>query len=138
MRRSSVMAAVMLAGVLAVSAVAGCGGSGTSANGKTFKITDTSIEAKVGDQFIIELESNATTGFQWGISGSLNPTVVTKVRSIYVPGPNAKKMVGAGGVERWTFKAVGKGTGKIAMIYSQPFDKTAKPAKTVTFNVNVQ
>lgn len=137
MRRSVVMAAVVLSTVLAVSA-AGCGSSGTSANGKTFSIEDTDIQAKVGDQFVIELESNATTGFQWGISGSLNPSVVSKVRSTYVAGPNAQKMVGAGGVERWTFKALGKGTAKIAMIYTQPWEKTTKPAKSVTFNVTVQ
>ncbi|MHB8896224.1 MAG: protease inhibitor I42 family protein [Candidatus Geothermincolia bacterium] len=47
-------------------------------------------------------------------------------------------MEGVGGVEKWTFKAVGKGTGTIVMIYRQPFDKTAKPAKTVTFTINVQ
>ena len=138
MRRYVVMAAVVLAAVLSISAVAGCGSSGTSANGKTFTIKDTRINAKVGDQFVIQLESNATTGFAWGISGTLNPSVVTKVRSTYIAGPNPKNMSGVGGTEKWTFKATGKGKGKIVMIYYRSFDKTAKPAQTVTFTVNVQ
>ncbi len=135
MKRLIFAAAATLSVVLAVSA-AGCGG-GMSADGKTFTITKTKIDAKVNDRFVIELESNATTGFQWGISGSLNPSVIKKVRSTYVAGENPDNKMGVGGVERWTFEAVGKGTGTIVMIYRQPFDKEAKPARTVTFTVTV-
>ena len=138
MKRFSVTAVILLAAALMLSALAGCGSSGTSANGKTFTISDVNISAKVGDTFTIQLESNATTGFQWSTSGSLNPKVVKKVRSTYVAGANPGGMTGVGGIEKWVFTAVGAGTGTILMIYSQPFDKTAKPAQTVTFTVNVQ
>jgi predicted secreted protein len=138
MKRLWITSAALLAAVLTVGFVAGCGSSGTSANGKTYKITNTKIDAKVGDQFIIELESNATTGYQWGLSGSLNSSVLKKVSSTYVAGPNPKGMTGVGGVERWKFEAVGKGTGTIVLIYKQQFDKASKPAKTATFTVTVQ
>jgi len=139
MKKYGAIGGITLAAALTLSALAGCGStSASSANGKTFIITNKSIDAKVSDKFIIQLESNATTGFQWGLSGSLNPSVVEKVSSTYVSDPNPKGLMGAGGVEKWTFKAVGKGTGTIALVYSQPWDKTAKPAKSATFTINVQ
>jgi inhibitor of cysteine peptidase len=138
MKRLWLLSAALLAPVLVVTLMAGCGSSGTSANGKTYTITNTKISAKVGDQFTIQLTSNATTGYQWGISGSLNSAVVKKVSSTYVASPNPKGMTGVGGVEKWKFQAVGKGTGTIVLVYRQPFDKTAKPAQTATFTITVQ
>ena len=128
---------IVLAAVLALSALAGCG-SGSSANGKTYTITNNKISAKVGDVFVIQLESNATTGFQRGIAGSLNPAVVKKVSSTYVAGANPKGLAGVGGVEKWTFKAVGAGTATLAMTYTQTFNKGAKPAQTATFTITVK
>lgn len=122
---------VVLSLVVSLAAI-GCGG-GT----KTYTQSDTNITASAGDQFVIQLESNPTTGFQWGISGSLNPTVVKKIGSKYVPGKNARTQVGAGGVENWTFHGMAKGTTKIVMTYARPFEKGTAPAQTVTFNVTV-
>ncbi len=135
MKRLSVVAVILLAAALTLTAAAGCGSSGTSSNGKTFTINDTNITAKVGDQFTIELDSNQTTGFQWGISGSLNPKIVKKISSTYIAGANPSGAAGVGGKEKWKFQVMGAGTGTIVMIYSQRFDKTAPPAKTVTFTV---
>jgi predicted secreted protein len=142
MKRFSAVAIVLMVAALTLTAVAGCGSStSTSANGKTFTVDTTNITAKVGDQFTIQLTSNQTTGFQWGLSGSLNPAVVKMVRNTYVAGaassPNSSA-VGVGGLEKWVFKCVGKGTATIVLIYSQPFDKTAKPAQTETFTLTVQ
>jgi len=140
MKRFFKAAIILTVAALALTAAAGCSSSSTtSANGKTFTITNTNITAKVGDQFTIQLESNATTGFQWGIAGSLNSAVVKKVSNKYVTGAaKTSSAVGVGGVEKWVFKCVGSGTATVVMIYSQPFDKTAKPAQTLTFTITVQ
>ena len=130
-------AAIVLAAVSGLAALAGCCG-GTSANGKTYTISSKSINASAGDEFIVELESNQTTGFQWGIAGSLDPSVLKKVSSKYVPSANPSGQMGAGGKELWAFKAVRAGTTTIAMTYTQPFDKAASPAETATFTVTVK
>lgn len=114
-------------------ALVGCGNSSV----KTYTEKDTNVTAKVGSQFVIQLQSNRTTGYQWGVSGTLDSAVVKKVSSKYVPGKNAQKQVGAGGVEDWTFEAAGKGSAKIVMVYMQPFEQQAAPAWTVTFDVTV-
>lgn len=130
MKRLSVVLVVAL--VVGVVALPGCG-----SGGKTYTEKDTNITAKVGSQFVIELQSNQTAGYQWGVSGSFDSTVVKKISSKYVPGKNSQKQVGVGGVENWTFEAAGKGSTKIVMVYMQPFDKQAAPAQTVTFDVTV-
>ena len=132
MKRFSAAVLVFLA--LCSAALAGCGSSGP----KTYSKNDTNITVKAGDTFIIRLESNQTTGFQWGVAKPLNTSVIKKVGSKYVVSSNQNQKAGVGGVEQWTFDATGKGNTKIEMIYRQPFEETPKPpAEAVTFDVTV-
>jgi inhibitor of cysteine peptidase len=115
------IAALALVTVLAVGLVAGCGGSGTTPTTPTSKVktytkADKNITAKAGDTFIITLESNPTTGYEWSITGPLSPAI-QNTGSKYIPGPNAKKLEGAGGVQNFTVKAVSKGSALIQMEY---------------------
>jgi len=130
MKRLLVPGAVVLAACALLAA--GCGG-GT----KTFGISDTNITVKTGEQFIIQLESNRTTGFQWGITKTLDPAIVKKIKTTYTV-KGGKKLVGAGGTEQWTFQAVGPGSTKIVMGYSRPFERGKTAARVATFNVTVQ
>lgn len=128
MKRIACLAAVFVVAALVGVLAAGCGGGGskttpttTPSKGtvKTYTIADKSITAKVGETFIIELESNPTTGYQWSITGPLSPAL-QKVSSQYVPSKTtSSNVVGSGGVEKWTFKAVGTGDAVIQMEYLQ-------------------
>jgi inhibitor of cysteine peptidase len=131
MKRFLGMGMVLLAVGLAF--LAGCGGGGT----KTYGTSNTSITASGGEQFIIQLDSNKTTGFQWGISTPLDAKVVKKIKSTYIVSSSSSK-VGAGGIEQWTFQAVGPGATKIVMAYGRSFEKGQAPAQVVTFNVTVK
>ena len=46
-------------------------------------------------------------------------------------------MVGAGGVENWTFKALAKGETTISMEYSRPWEGGEKAAQTFELTVVV-
>lgn len=130
MKRFLVLGAVMLTAGAVLAA--GCG-SGI----KTFGVSDTNITVKNGEQFVIQLESNKTTGFQWGLSNALDATIVKKIKSSYTV-KGGKNQVGAGGTEEWTFQAVRPGATKIVLGYSRPFEQGKTAAKVVTFNVTVQ
>jgi len=67
------------------------------------------ITVKVGETFIIELASNVTTGYAWQLSSKIKPKAVEFVGSEYVADSNPDMLVGAGGKEKWTFKAVDAG-----------------------------
>lgn len=130
MKRFLVLGAVMLTAGAVLAA--GCG-SGI----KTFGVSDTNITVKTGEQFVIQLESNRTTGFQWGLTKTLDPAIVKKIKTTYTV-KGGKKLVGAGGTEQWTFQAVGPGSTKIVMGYSRPFERGKTAARVATFNVTVQ
>jgi len=99
------------------------------------------VELAAGGSLTVTLESNATTGFQWELASISDQTVMEKVANTY-EAPEAKEgetpMVGAGGQEVWTFKALTKGESTISMEYSRPWEKGEKAAQTFSLTVVVQ
>lgn len=87
------------------------------------------INTKAGNTFKIQLESNASTGFQWKLAVPLDEKIVKLVSSDYIA-PNTN-LVGAGGKEVWVFKAIKKGTTKISLKYVRPWEKIAPVSQKV-------
>ena len=65
------------------------------------------FDVVVGEEFSFTLASNATTGYHWELAEPLNEAIVKLVGSQY-QAPNTN-LLGAGGQEVWTFRAVGAG-----------------------------
>lgn len=112
-----------------------CGSDAEPAEGgRTIDLTaedsGSSVEAAVGDEIVITLESNVTTGYAWTLVTEPESEVLDLVDSEYVA-PDTD-LVGAGGEEVWTFVATGEGTTALAMSYQrssgdvagEPFDLT--------------
>jgi predicted secreted protein len=143
-RIARIAAASLAALALTTGAVAltGCGESdaqvtsGESSDPATYTQADTTIQAQVGETFVIQMASNPTTGYQWKMTPTGDPGVNLE-SSKYVPDTQTgtATMVGMGGMENWTFSAVSAGTGTL-VFDSIPPGKTT-PAETVTFNVTV-
>ncbi|MCK8600813.1 protease inhibitor I42 family protein [Desulfoferrobacter suflitae] len=89
-----------------------------------------------GEQFSVSLDSNPTTGYHWELAEPLDERVVRLIGDVY-QGPETK-LVGAGGKEVWTFRAVGTGEATIAMKYVRPWQKDVPPEKTAQFAVTVR
>lgn len=98
--------------------------------------TPNSLEAKVGQEFTITLESNATTGYQWQLAKPLDESVVKLVGSEYKAPQDGR--VGQGGEEVWAFKAMGTGKTEVAMKYVRPWEKDVQPVEERTFTVTVK
>lgn len=95
------------------------------------------IKAKVGQEFMLKLDANRTTGYQWQLARPLDKEVLTLVSTDYWI-PKTPGMVGAGGKSVWKFKAIGKGKALIYLKYVRPWEKKAKPVKTKTFIIIVE
>ena len=93
------------------------------------------INARAGENFIITLESNPTTGYSWQLAKPLDEKIVQLVGSEYVP--SKTDLVGAGGMEKWTFLAVKKGTTRVSLKYVRPWEKDKPPAEENTFLIKV-
>lgn len=124
---------ILAAGVLAL-AVAACGG----ATGKTVELSQkdsgTTLQVATGDKIVISLESNPTTGYSWAEAKTSSVgDVLQLVSKSYESESDA---VGSGGVEKWTYKAVGAGTANPELEYVRPFEPGKVAGKfTVTVNV---
>jgi inhibitor of cysteine peptidase len=121
--------------LLATLALTACGSDAESAEGgRTIELgmedSGGTVTARPGDEILVTLESNASTGFAWVLVTEPASEVVDLVDSEYVA-PETD-LVGAGGEEVWTFVATGEGTTAIAMSYQrssgeaagEPFDLT--------------
>jgi len=111
------------------STMAGC------AEPKQFSDASSPIAVKAGEEFVISLESNPSTGYHWQLSKPLNEAIMVLVDSQF-QAPNTK-LIGAPGVELWTFKASGKGSTEVAFEYVRSWEKDVPPARNAVFTVLV-
>lgn len=77
-------------------------------------------EVNSGEEFTIELASNPTTGYQW--EANWDDEYITLIKKDYVPDPYLPGMVGSGGTEIYTFKALKPGQTNIGFDYIRPWD----------------
>ncbi len=89
-----------------------------------------------GGLLTVTLESNQTTGYSWELKEISDPSVLQKTDNKYETPTSS--LVGAGGKEVWTFKALKAGTTTLSMEYSQPWEGGQKDAKSFTLTVVVK
>jgi inhibitor of cysteine peptidase len=94
------------------------------------------LEVTAGQEFSITLTSNVTTGYHWELAAPLDETVIKLLGSEY-KAPETK-LVGVGGQEIWTFRAIGQGHTVINLKYVRPWEKDVAPVKTASYMVIVQ
>ncbi|OPY74035.1 MAG: Chagasin family peptidase inhibitor I42 [Syntrophorhabdus sp. PtaU1.Bin058] len=113
----------------------GCAQESAMKRKKVFSGSETPFVMKAGDEFVLTLESNPTTGYRWQIADKPDEKIVRLIGSEY-KAPDTK-LVGAGGNEIWTFRAEGKGKAAINLIYVRPWEKGTPPAKTANVTIVV-
>jgi predicted secreted protein len=90
---------------------------------------------KVGDELVIELDANATTGYEWQIQTPTDDTVIELASSEYLA-PDESAGMGAGGTQVFTFRATGVGTTDILIYYWRPWESSI-PTEENTYTLNV-
>jgi predicted secreted protein len=95
------------------------------------------IIVDTGKEFTIILESNPTTGYHWEIVGELDPNMVEFLKNDYTS-TSDPNLVGGGGVEVWTFKAVNAGETQVTLGYYPPSNDPVEPQQTTKFTVTVK
>jgi predicted secreted protein len=128
-----VLALVLMAGI-AVGTMAATAGGGKSINIDA-SYSGKQVELSIGESLVVTLASNVTTGYSWTLTGISDESVLQKTKNEYIaPKTN---LVGAGGQEVWTFKALKKGTSTISMGYSRPWEAGTPPIETFGLTVVV-
>lgn len=90
----------------------------------------------VGEEFTVSLRSNQTTGYQWTIT-KLDPDYLTLMQQTYQRNQKPKGMVGVGGEELFSFKALKSGSTKIVIDYKRAWEKDIAPAQRECITVTI-
>jgi len=99
------------------------------------KVTGDTFETTVGKSFVIALDANATTGYAW-TQNIKDPAVVAYVSDTYNAEVRDPQVVGGGGTDTFTFKALAKGTTTITLSYARPWESVpAAQTRTITVTV---
>ena len=101
------------------------------ANGKT-------VAATIGQQILIRLKGNPTTGYRWDVAKLEGEAIEQVGKAKYAVDKGAEGRMGAGGTFVFTFKAVRKGKATLTLAYARPWEKKKKPAKTFRLTVEVK
>lgn len=108
--------------------------AGCKISAETYSDAGRTVTVKRGQQFVIALGSNPTTGYSW--EATYDEKILTLVEKTYEQGEQSKELVGAGGIEFFRFEAFRSGDTKIDLVYKRPWEGTVSLAKS--FNVVIK
>jgi inhibitor of cysteine peptidase len=121
--------------LVAVAVIAICLLGGCVREVKTYTDSGQTIDIGVDQEFIIALDANPTTGYDWEVS--LDETILELVEKTYKLGEKAEEgVVGAGGVDYFRFKALKAGETEITMVYKRTWEETGIDQKVFTVNID--
>ena len=103
----------------------------------TERDTGHEVTMTVGQVIVVELPSNATTGYGWNYRSEDMP-VLEKTGSAYMENAHPFGMVGVGGTEIWRFRALKVGRQTLRLYYARAWETGVAPARTVNFTVVVK
>ncbi|MFN7388086.1 protease inhibitor I42 family protein [Brevundimonas sp.] len=140
-------AIVTLAGLTLLSACQAAGTASAPAEAAPAATSTSDIEGvrggettlSVGQTLHIALPSNATTGYQWQISG-VEGSVLTPAEPFgdEVVDPHAPGMVGVGGQTHWRLVASRPGSATLTFTYARSWERNTPPAETATYRIVVR
>ena len=104
----------------------------------TAKANGTTTALKPGQDLIVRLAGNPTTGFHWEVKSVTGKAVAAVGEVEYKADPAPRQMVGSGGMFVAKFHAAAPGQSVITMVYRRPWEKDVAPIETFTVTVDVK
>ncbi|BAQ35172.1 protease inhibitor I42 family protein [Dehalococcoides sp. THU3] len=106
---------------------------GCSPEVKSYTDADTLIECRAGDEFIVALPANPSTGYSWEFQSASSKVYL--VEKTYTPDNADNTLVGGGGTEYFRLKALDIDETELWFYYSRPWDSV--PLETLVINLKV-
>ena len=100
--------------VMVVSLVSGCGGV------KTYVDPEEKISVGIEDEFIIALDANPTTGYDWEVSCDWYKLQLEEEK--YSPDEKTEVLSGTGGTKYFRFSASKTGETDVTFVYKRPWE----------------
>ena len=99
-------------------------------NGKEFGIG-------LGEEFVVELSENPTTGYIWTVSEYISPNISLINSKFFLPREDPH-MVGQAGSRIFVFKAIKSGTALLGLGLRRPWGKEDKYADTFSIKLSIE
>ena len=103
----------------------------------TEKNNGDSLNLKINDTVEIKLESNPTTGYSWFLSDNVDETIVSVTSPEFMESKKDEDLVGAGGYEIFTIKAIAKGKTDIILNYERPWEEGVEPFEIFEITISI-
>ena len=95
------------------------------------------LSLQVGQQFILRLPSNPTTGFRWVLRDGAESVLQSLGPEVY-SNPEDAGLVGSAGKSTWRFQTRERGEGRLLLTYQRPWETDVAPAKTFDCELRVK
>jgi predicted secreted protein len=102
------------------------------------KANGTTVPATLGQQILIRLRGNPTTGYEWKVAKLEGEAIEQVGEPKYVPDDPKGERAGAGGTFVFTFRAAKAGQAALTLAYARPWEKKKEPAQTFALTVEVK
>jgi len=120
-------AAVAVISILVVPLIAGCGGV------EVYTDSEQVINTTVNQEFIIALDSNPTTGYDW--EASYDENMLSLGKKEYKPYKTEHAPIGSGGTDYYQFKALKVGGTEITVTYKRSWETEYAEQKVFTVDI---
>lgn len=97
----------------------------------------TPLELRQGQELVLILPSNPTTGFRWEMRNAAGSVLRSLGPEVY-SNPEDAGLVGSAGESTWRFRVVGAGEDKLELAYHRPWEPEVAPAQTFTCPIAVR
>jgi predicted secreted protein len=123
---------LVMISILAVCLISGCAGGGGGAT--TYTDATKTITTGVNQEFVIALDHDPTTTYDW--EETHDASMLDLVAKESIPIDEAKSLVKDTGTQSFRFKALNTGKTKITFLYKRPWELL--PISQLTFNIDIQ
>ena len=98
--------------------------------------SDCPQQLHVGQQLIVSLPSNPTTGYRWAIQDSAGGVLRSLGPEVYTSSDNGQ-LLGSGGQSTWRFQVFAPGSARLRLTSQQPWEPEAEPAQVFDCPITV-
>lgn len=122
--------------ILLASALAGCKLlTGPADKIVTAEDAGSTVNLIMGDELVVELEGNPTTGYEWEVTEVDEAVLVPLGEPDY---QSESEAIGAGGLFTFYFEAAGPGETELQLVYHRPWEEDVEPEDRFVITVIVE
>ena len=114
---------LLLSALLVALLLSGCRAEEDTTQRLTAEDDGATVQLAPGDEVVVELESNVTTGYEWKLT-ALDTSIVRETSRDYTTDEENKDSEGGGGTTELHYEAVGAGNTTLQLAYTGPSSPT--------------